>query len=330
MVSNSLGAISLTASDYDRTVSDWNKKIADLWNQKEAKYLPMYNDYTDQINKENDPEKKQKLINKRKDEMKPFFEQVKNMVKTLNDKYPGMYDRYRFSAVTSLLIFDNGVASGTDAASRERDLQNFYLNRDRARQWMSDLGISASETDSILGHLEMGKDGTIGVRINNPLEILSAQSLFYGAKDQHVANIKTILESGTDSYKNQLKTVENQITEIYNKGKLTSEDYDAIDDIKIEWDKKVIAALAPYVEKYSAESAINNEKVLEYLGDYLYVPDAFKKNNRGYNVTNKSLNYLGNAEDAFKESFIKYAFGVNDNKYEHSWNFSNHKTLGGE
>lgn len=330
LISNSLGAMSLTASDYDRTASDWNKKIADLWNQKEAKYLPMYNDYTDQINKENDPEKKQKLINKRKDEMKPFFDQVKNMVKTLNDKYPGMYDRYRFSAVTSLLIFDNGVASGTDAASKERDLQNFYLNRDRARQWMSDLGISASDSDSILGHLEMGKDGTIGVKINNPLEVLSAQSLFYGAKDQHVANITTILESGTDSYKNQLKEVKNQISEIYNKGKLTQDDYNRIDDIKIEWDKKVIAALAPYVEKYSAESAINNEEVLKYLGDYLYVPDAFKKNNRGYNVTNKSLNYLGNAEDAFKESFIKYAFGVNDNKYEHSWNFSNHKTLGGK
>lgn len=330
LVSNSLGAMSLTASDYDRTASDWNKKIADLWNQKEAKYLPMYNDYTDQINKENDPDKKQKLINKRKDEMKPFFDQVKNMVKTLNDKYPGMYDRYRFSAVTSLLIFDNGVASGTDAASRERDLQNFYLNRDRARQWMSDLGISASDSDSILGHLEMGKDGTIGVKINNPLEVLSAQSLFYGAKDQHVANITTILESGTDSYKNQLKAVKNQISDIYNKGKLTQADYDRIDDIKIEWDKKVIAALAPYVQKYSAESAINNEEVLKYLSDYLYVPDAFKKNNRGYNVTNKSLNYLGNAEDAFKEAFIKYAFGVNDNKYEHSWNFSNHKTLGGK
>lgn len=330
LVSNSLGAMSLTASDYDRTASDWNKKIADLWNQKEAKYLPMYNDYTDKINKETDPEKKQKLINKRKDEMKPFFDQVKNMVKTLNDKYPGMYDRYRFSAVTSLLIFDNGVASGTDAASRERDLKNFYLNRDRARQWMSDLGISASDSDSILGHLEMGKDGTIGVKINDPLEVLSAQSLFYDAKNQHVANIAMILESGTDSYKNQLKAVKNQITDIYNKGKLTQADYDRIDDIKIDWDKKVIAALAPYVQKYSAESAINNDKVLEYLSDYLYVPDAFKKNNRGYNVTNKSLNYLGNAEDAFKESFIKYAFGVNDNKYEHSWNFSNHKTLGGK
>lgn len=329
-IKNSLGDLSLTASDYSRTASDWNREISDLWRQKESKYLPEYNDYTDQINRENDPEKKQKLKNKRKDAIQPFFNQVQNMVKTLNNKYPGMYDRYRFASVVSLLNFDSGVASGTDAAAKARDLENFYQNRNQAYQWMQDLGISGSDSGSILGHLERDKEGNVVVKINSPLEILSAQSMFYGAKDIHVANIQTILESGTDSYKNQLTTVKNQISAIYDRGNLSQSDYDEIDDIKIEWDKKVIAALAPYVQQYTPEAAINNEEVLKYIGEYLYVPDAFKKDKRGYSVSNKSLNYLGNAEDAFKENFIKYAFGINDRRYDTSWNFSNRKTLGAQ
>ena len=252
------------------------------------------------------------------------------MVDTLNNKYPGMYDRYRFSAVVSLLNFDSGSASGTDAAAKERDLQNFYANRGQAYQWMQDLGISGSDEGSILGHLERDKEGNTVVKINNPLEILSAQSLYYGAEDQHLANITTILESGSDSLKKQKKEVANKISEVYNKGKLTQADYDAIDDMKIEWDKKVIAALTPYVQQVSPEAAINNESVLNYLRNYIYVPDAWKVNNKGYHVTNKSLNYLGSAEDAFADSFIKYVFGVNDKRYDTGWDFSGNKTLGGE
>lgn len=330
LISNSISAVELSASDYNRTASDWNRTIADLWSQKESTYLAAYNDYTDQINRENDPEKKQKLINKRKDAIQPFLNQVKHAVTTMNSKYPGMYDNYRFAAVVSLLTFDSGVASGTDAAAKERDLQNFYNNRGQAYKWMEDLGISGSDSKSILGHLERDSDGNVVVKTNSPLEILSAQSVFYGSEDIHVANVKTILESGTNSYKNQLKEVRNKISEIYDKGNLKQADYDEIDELKIEWDKKVISALADYVNKYTPEAAINNDAVIEYLSDYLYVPDAFKKNSRGYNVTNKSLNYLGSAEDAFKENFIKYAFGINDRKYETSWNFSNRKMPGGK
>lgn len=328
LVSNAVNSMQLTASDYDRTASDWNKEIADLWNQKENKYLVAYNDYTDQINKETDPEKQKKLINKRKDAIQPFLDQVKNAVSKLNSKYPGMYDNYRFASVVSLLTFDSGSASGITADAKQRDLENFYANRDQAYKWMQDLGISGSDSKSILGHLERDNDGNVVVKMNSPLEILSAQSIFYGAKDIHVANIRTILESGTNSYKDQLQDVKDQISAIYDRGNLKQSDYDEIDDIKIEWDKKVIAALADYVNQATPEAAINNDKVIEYLSDYLYVPDAFKKNNKGYNVTNKSLNYLGSAEDAFKENFIKYAFGVNDRRYETGWNFSNRNIPG--
>ena len=329
-ITNTIDDMSLSAADYNRTATDWNRTMSDLWAEKEEKYIKEYNDYTDQINRESDPDKKTALKNKRKDAIAPFLQKVKTAVTTLNSKYPGMYDNYRFSAVVSLLTFDNGVASGDDAAARKRDQENFYQNRNRAYQWMQDLGISGGSEDSILGHLERDKDGNVVVKINTPLEILSAQSAFYDAKDIHVANIQNIIETGENSIKSQHKSIGEQISQIYAKGKLSQSDYNKIDDLKIEYDKKVMEALAPYIQRMTPEAAINNTEVIEYLKKYLYVPDAFKVNNRGYHVTNKSLNYFGSAEDAFAENFIKYIFGVNDNKYTNSWNFSGRKTLGGQ
>ena len=128
---------------------------------------------------------------------------------------------------------------------------------------------------------------------------------FYGQGTKYEVDLRNILEGKENSLKGAKTAVSAQRT-----AALQSEDWDEYNKLAADWDKKVIEAIAPYVQKYGAENVLTNTKALDYLEDWFYVPDSFirTKNNRYV-----SLAHNASTQKAFVRPYIKYLFGLDTN-----------------
>jgi hypothetical protein len=175
---------------------------------------------------------------------------------------------------------------------------------------------------SIFGYGVVNRDGEIEVKYSSPIAIMDATNIWNNQKDIHLANIKAaIKETGLWDARQAMK---DQVDAIYNKGKLKDSDYDAINSIYINFNSRVMSAIAPYIQEMTPEAAINNESVLDYLENLIEVPSEYKKDKYGRYVTNKKLG-KGSAKDAYVRNYIKEIFKVNDTGYSGGKNYSGRK-----
>ena len=241
-----------------------------------------------------------------------YQKKVAAMVGTLNEKYPGSYDRSKFNATIRLMTFDNNAAMTTQRNAYAQYLSDEQgkLNRDAAIETMVKLGFSSTTDSSMMGYYKINEDGKAEIAYNTPLEILNFENNERMQDEIHLSAIRDIVKEN-DLY-NRKQAVKKQIDAIYDKGNLSSSDYDQIDAIKIEWNSQVMAALAPYVEEMTPEAAINNKQVKSFLDSYIYVPGDWEVNDKGQYMSKAKLGSRGNKDDAYYDSWIKAMFGIND------------------
>lgn len=321
----------ISVADYDRTKAAWNREISALYREKESiQNDPKYKEIEDALNQETDTEKIKKLKAQRQDMLEPWYEKTRVAINKLQDNLGGTIDKYRMASLVSLLNMHES-SGGIGITGRAANDELYYEGRDEATRALIDMGATEVGDRSILGYMKKVKhnDGSesVEVRFNKPLEILAMQNAWYDHVDVSVAYIQELLENGPIDYTQKKKAIKNQIDAIYAKGKLTKNDYDAINAIKINWNAEVMQAIEPYIERMTPESAINNDEVIQYLKKIIYVPDDIKIDRRGYHVTNKSL-AGGNANEAYIKKFLQSAYGVNDTGYESGVNYSGRQTLG--
>ena len=140
-----------------------------------------------------------------------------------------------------------------------------------------------------------------------PMSMQSLRNTIYGEGEEHKVNLLNILEGKDSSLKNLRTKVKEARSDAYEK-----KDFDERDRVGYEFDKKVIEAISPYIERYGAKNVLASEEVLDYLSDWFFVPDSFKRTKRGGYV---SLANNAQTEEAFVRPYIKYVFGLPTNYY---------------
>lgn len=261
------GLTSFQTADYNLVRSEWNNTVAQLWDEKETKYLPAYVDYSNQINAATEPSKIEDLKKKRQDAIQPFLDKVKTAVGNLKSSYGGSYDQFRFASVVSLLTFDTGTTSGNTNEAKLAERTTFYDNRNNAYLWMSANGLNASTDRSLLGYLTRNKDGETVVKYNTPTGILAMRDSLYGAGDRDVATIQITLDGAgikrSDMFGDDYNVAKAQ-------GKTALKQY------KAAWNAKVVRALAPYIQERGVSSVVNNATAQDLLGNYIFVDNPYQ------------------------------------------------------
>ena len=297
---------------YNLIDSQWKAAVRSMT----AKKLSLINDeriktINSELAQTKDPEKRQKLLAERESLVGDYRKEVANMARRLTEELGGEFDRLKLAAVIQLLNFDTEPSWQAGSQESSDDATSlFYSGRNAALSMMSQMGIEASNDMSAFGYLAKDKDGNIVVKYNTPVTILDLKNTQMGLSDYHLANIKAIISQ--DGLYDKHEAISNQIQKIYGKGKLSNSDYQTIEAIQINWNAEVAKALAEYIDKYSAESAINNKKVRDYLKTYIEVPASWEKNNKGKRVYGKTLGDRGSLKDAYYSSWLKTMFNIND------------------
>lgn len=132
----------------------------------------------------------------------------------------------------------------------------------------------------------------------------------YGQGEEHMVNLLNVLEGKSSNMTTLRKQVKDARGKAYD-----VKDYDTADKLAYMFDSKVIEAISPYIERYGAENVLGNTEVLDYLSDWFFVPDKFKRTKRGKYV---SLGHNASAQEAFVRPYIKYVFGLPTNYYSYS------------
>lgn len=127
----------------------------------------------------------------------------------------------------------------------------------------------------------------------------------YGEAEQQKVDLLNILEGSGSSLKTLRRQVQDARSEAYDAGA-----YDIADGLAYELDRRVVAAIKPYIDQYGAENVLGNSEVLDYLSDWFIVPSDFEKSKYGKNV---SLGHNASKQEAFVRPFIKYIFGLPTN-----------------
>ena len=291
---------SLTGEDYNMLNSEWRRAIAQLEEERDA---IMSSKEMEAINTKlatTDSEKEyQNLIARRKDLLTDWQSRVASTVSRLGEQ-GGIFDRYKFAAVTQLLNMNS--TQGWEISNKYlKDLasQNYYAGLNEANKTMNEIGIEGVDDYSIFGYIKY-KDGEPTVVYNSPTAILNAGNVVMNAANVDKANIDALIEKA-DLY-TQRQAMYDQTDAIYGKGKLSNSDYNKIDAIKMEFNNRVWATLAPYLEKVSPDAILNNEKVMDTLENLIQVPSAYEK------VKGRYVSSGGgklNKQQGFVRSYIK-------------------------
>lgn len=124
----------------------------------------------------------------------------------------------------------------------------------------------------------------------------------FGEGEKHMVGLANIIESADSKLSAIRKEIKNARNAAWQ-----ARDYDTRDALGYEFDKLVINAISPYIEKYGAENVLASDDVLDYLAEWFMVPSDFKVTKKGKFV---SLGNNAQADEAFVRPFIKFVFGL--------------------
>lgn len=266
----------ITVNQYDLVDSLWRQSVRQLTAKKNAilqsDAIKVIND---NLKKETDPEKREKLLAERKNYVSGYIQEVADMAKRLSSEYEGTMDRYKFAAVIQLLNFN------TDSAWQEGSQYSSNLASDQgtsgydaALQMAAQIGVDGAQDMSIFGYATVDRDGNPVVKYSTPSAILDLKYTWYGRSDYHVANIEAILsENGIKK-----KTSVDEYYTAKNAGK------EALKKYKANWNKKVVRALEPYMDTYTAEAVLDAASTRDALDDYIFVDNLYKAKDYLYDI----------------------------------------------
>ena len=301
-----------TVPKYDLIDSQWKAAVRSLTAEKDAIIKnPEVQALNSKLAQTKDPEERKKIIAERENYVGDYRKKVAETARRLTEELGGNFDRFKFAAVLQLLNFNTDAtwqAGSQESSSDSSSL--FYSGRNAALNMMSQMGIEGSDDMSVFGYLKVDQDGNVVMKYNTPATILDLKNTQMGESDYHLANIKALV-SQNDLYKKH-EAISDQISKIYDKSKKTNSDYQTIEAIQINWNAEVAKVLADYIDRYSAEAAVNNKQVRDYLKTYIEVPASWEKNNKGRRVYGKTLGDRGSLKDAYYSSWLKSMFNIND------------------
>ena len=257
----------LYEESYDRTQTLWRQAIRNLEVEKQQIVdSKEWKDLQSSMSQAKTDTALEKLRAKRQDMIDQFNQKVVDTANRLQSVYGGTLDRTRLSAVVQLLNFSTNV--DFDLSNQHlRDIasESFYAGKNQAVSTMYRLGVRGASDYSIFGYFKKGSNGEVNVKYTSPTAIIDMGNTVYSAKDIEMANLESALSTAG-------------IT----RGKMFSDEYYAAQTkaekkaYKAEWNKKVVKALAPYINSVGVDEVLNNTQIIDMLDQYIFVDNPYK------------------------------------------------------
>lgn len=199
-----------------------------------------------------------------------------------------------------------------DTVYQSGSVEEYYSNKALQRFKNEASAMSAPILDKYynnrIGNIYQDSDGVWRHYMSSGAQAM--RNSVYGESEEHMVSLLNLLEGKGSNMKNLRTQVRNARSAAYD-----AKDYDLADKIGYEFDLKVVDAISPYIEQYGAENVLGTSEVLDYLSDWFFVPDNFKKTKRGGYV---SLGNNASSQEAFVRPYIKYLFGLPTNYSSYS------------
>lgn len=268
-------------SDYDKGRSDWNKAINIAYEKrKELINDEEFNKALAVIRDENwdnfNEEKRQNALRVYNNKLDEFSKSVLDIATNMRNKYPDQYTGTRVAQIVSLLTLPTGTTYNQSAYSQQLQQDTHYDARNSAISTLLRMGFPLETSgDSILGRGYYDKYGQYQFKVYTPYQIQYLQSAKYGATDQFQAMIKETLAQAKIKRSNMFGS---EYRAAKASGKAARKKYES------EWNTKVVKALAPIFEKYGANSVLYDSATRDYLEDYIFTSNPYKKKEYLYKI----------------------------------------------
>lgn len=278
---------------YSQANSDWSKLISAGYKEAEAMIAGVgsnenkkFKEISDALAKEDDPEKKKKLLSQYRSYVQTFYKKYLDQVKILEEKYGK--DSYTYARQASLLslmtMLPHNYADLSAFADNSESKQTYYNMKAMAIDGMINAGFKSPENDlSVFGRGYYDDDGNYQFKANSPLFILSINNALKGQGSVTMNNIRAdFLAAGVDSdFKDKEYALESAVYDKYpgTNGVRSKSDWnkinDEIDAIRTNFNATTIPIIWKYAKQYPGgyEEFINYN--IEELNNYVWVPTSY-------------------------------------------------------
>lgn len=294
---------------YDSLEKRFSSELSKLWDEKEKIISSEeYAAYNKEISMDKNAESRRKKIAKRNDLFNEFQKKVAKLVAGYRDA-GGTLDKWKLSKVTSLLTFEDAVRADRTFMHLNTEYSDAYK---QAMQTLYDMGITNPDGISSLGYIYTDNEGNPQLAMWNPVQMQIIQRAMSEQGDIHAAHIEAIINDGTQNSLYKQHKEENAAEQpywdkYYANGKLSDAEWDKIDELRKEFNNKVVIALTNYMNSYGAANVLSNDAVIQYLKGIIEVPSSYET------VKGRYISSGGGKLDkasGFIESYLKKIFGV--------------------
>lgn len=283
----------------------WSQFTSAMYERKEQLMMSdEWQDYMKQLRKATTQEQIDALKKVRENLLNPFYEDMKVAVNNLVSKYGAEFTAEKYAAVINLSVMEN-VGADTSVYGQQLLDELYQDSRKKAIHTMYELGFTAPTDYSAFGYITTDSNGDVYTRYSTPMAILDMRNQINQASNLHEANVTSILKAnGLTTSGDAYRDMRAKVDAIYAKGKLSSADYDEINDIYRAWDVKVMSKLYPYIAAYGPDEVLSSSGMSDLLDDVIKVPSDYEVTNRGRFFSSSRLN----KQRGFAPSYIKYLY----------------------
>jgi len=253
----------------------WQRAVTVLEGRKEEllndkKYL----EDLDALSSDTLSEKARKEIQSRvRTREQEYMQQVLDATNNLIKNYGGTFDRKKLLTVISLMNLGDDEINKNPYNKYSTYLNNedYKLNRAVAVETMMNMGFKSANDSSLFGYYYNDPNtGEVTVKYNSPLAILN-----YDYTSQQQKNLDEVEVDNTLKEKNLNRFY--MFGDEYKAAKAAGKK--ALKQYKADWNKKVVEALAPYIQKRGVDAFLNSSHNRAILGGedgYLFIDNKYK------------------------------------------------------
>jgi len=251
---------------WNRAVRELEARRAELVNSKSYK-----EDVEALARKDLSEDARKKIESRVRTRRQEYMQQVLDATNNLINRYGGTFDKYKLTTVISLMNLEEDVTNESpyDKYASYLSDEDKDLNKAIAIETMVNMGFSSANDMSLFGYYYTDPNtGKVTIKYNSPLSILNYNRNRWQQQNIDAAQVNSILEENNITRGEMFGDAYRKIKASGNKA--------ALKEYKSEWNKKVVKALAPYIQSRGVNSFINTHSNQTILKDYIFISNPYK------------------------------------------------------
>lgn len=258
----------------EESVLAWNRAVREL----EARRAKLVNDksYKEDVEalarKDLSEDARKKIESRVRTRRQEYMQQVLDATNNLINRYGGTFDKYKLTTVISLMNLEEDVTNESpyDKYASYLSDEDKDLNKAIAIETMVNMGFPSTNDMSLFGYYYTDPNtGKVTIKYNSPLSILNYNRNRRQQQNIDAAQVNSILEENNITRGEMFGDTYQKIKASGNKA--------ALKEYKSEWNKKVVKALAPYIQSRGVNSFINTHSNQTLLKDYIFISNPYKE-----------------------------------------------------